>query len=65
MRLLLFMLISLQTLFVAGDRDQVIAFFNAMLDCIQRLHEDTVEQRHCRELGRHITTLNSFDYRSI
>ena len=40
---LLYMLISLQALFVIGNRDDIIDFFNRVLPCVECLQQDPGE----------------------
>lgn len=55
----LYILISLQALFVIGNRDDIVDFFNRVLRCVECLRQDPGEERFLRELNDHTITLNS------
>ena len=56
---LLTILISLQALFVIGNRDDIVDFFNRVLRCVQCLQQDPGEEIIFRELDDHTITLHS------
>lgn len=55
---LLFILISLQTLLVIATRDDIVAFFNRVLLCVEDVQQNP-EERCFRDLETHTITLNS------
>ena len=56
---LLIILISLEALFVIGNRDQIVYFLNRVLRCVESLQQDPGDERRFRELNDHTIILNS------
>ena len=56
---LLIILISLEALFVIGNRDEIVYFLNRVLRCVESLQQDPGDERCFRELNDHTIILNS------
>ncbi|XP_030217483.1 uncharacterized protein LOC115547416 [Gadus morhua] len=55
---LLIILISLEALFVIGNRDEIVYFLNRALRCVESLQQDPGDERCFRELNDHTIILN-------